>query len=194
MIRLPICMLLALVLAAGARAEEKITVTVIAGGAYYHRPAHLTVPGTRELALSKATQDGFDPCPECTPPALVNNKVRDRGVSPYYENYLAARGDGVFSGKIVGKLSTLAEQKRAAVENEVKSELVNLLRTAAGPTEAAAAPAPAAAAPAAPAALSASGSNLTAPPIYNYGNPYGMSTGIVNTSTNYQGQPVQQPR
>lgn len=192
MIRSMMLGLAALALATAAVAEEEVI--VVPQGQFYHRAGHLAVDVWKPAKLAAAVADGYSACPECTPPRLVNGKLRDPGPSAYFQTLVASTAAGtLFSAPITGRVPRTSEieaASRAAAGGGGAQSF--------GPPggAAAAAPAPAAApvrtaAPAAtqtagPAAVPGTGGLLK--PLTFSNSPF------VSTSVNYTGQPVDPPK
>jgi len=88
-------------LAVGAYGQD---VSILTAGQYYHRASHLSLADVRSIPLKNAVAEGYDPCPECTPPILTGGKVRDEGSSAYYRKYVLYRQSGeIWSGKVSGR-------------------------------------------------------------------------------------------
>jgi hypothetical protein len=189
---LSLVMLFILTAAGPLRAAE--TVHVVRKGQYYHRPSHLDVTDVRVASLEDAVQAGFDACPECTPPILVDRtRVVDPGISMYYGTLLEYRGTGeLYAGEIVGRLekpnkkAKEAERGRDAFVERARK----LLSGTAGGAAQAAPPVPAAgAAAAAPDAGSVPGTGGLLKPLTFSGS----GGGIQPTQTTYTGQAIPQP-
>lgn len=75
-----------------AAAEEVLTVL---HGQYYHRTGHLKVDHVIGMPMAQAVTEGYEACPECTPPRLHLGKKTDDGPSPYFKELERAQRRGV---------------------------------------------------------------------------------------------------
>jgi hypothetical protein len=194
-------LLVALSLATAAIAEEKEEkYVVVPQGQFYHRAGHLQVDVWKLETLKVAVANGMAACPECTPPKLVDGKVRDAGPSPYFQTLAAATASGaVFSGPVTGRVPKTSEVEAARASGAAVAGAPAAAASfglpggaaAAAAAAPAAAPvaraaAPAASAPAQPAAIPGTGGLLR--PLQFSNSPF------VPTSVNYTGQPIEPPR
>lgn len=110
-------MMLFLIMVSVGWAQVPVTVEVIPGGSYYHRPGHLLIEHDT-VSVTSARAEGFAPCLECEPhkPYLTTYfkaVLRDR-VRPI--------GDGIVRGEVLSLegLAKLEERiKRKAPETTV---------------------------------------------------------------------------